>query len=213
MKIDEETGIVKKRTRHFMQGGSSTGPGFFPFLMMVGGFFGIIPGAMIVDSGASLIACTAVGISAGFGTARALVMADFVDDAGYGYDTKFTMTLPQMLKMAVFMPVKIKGVAPQSYGPKYLNEMTESDENYIKRLKRDYTVGAEHRVELKVMPVHFTIDEEWEKTELGLWDEVMDTTLKNGSYAADGNSEVKNAKQLLSGVPVMKPKELKQLMG
>lgn len=211
IKIDEETGIVKKRTRFFMRGGNVMGPSIFPAFMTLGSFVAVFPGLAMADNLVGALSIIGVGAAAGFGTARTLVMADFVDDIGSDYKTDFTLTVPQLLKMAAFLPVKVQGHNRRYTGPKYLSELSESDQYRIKQDKTDYAIGAEYRVELKIRPLHFTINQEWEKTELGLWDEVMDNTLRNGSYAIDKSSEVQNAKQLLSSVPVKMPENLKEL--
>lgn len=211
IKIDEETGIVKKKTRFFMRGGYSTSPTIFPAFMSMGAFIGLFPGLAVADNLVGALSIIGVGITAGFGIARTLVMADFVDDAGTDFKTDFELTVPQLLKMAAFLPVKVQGENRRFDRPKYLNELTESDEYRIKQEKTDYAIGAEHRVEIKIRPLHYTINEEWEKTELGLWDEVMDNTLRNGSYTIGKETEAKNAKQLLSSVPVQMPETLKEL--
>ena len=211
IKVDEETGIVKKRTRFFMQGGHAIYPSAFPLLMGLGAFVGLFPGLALADSLIEVLSIMGVGAIAGFGTAKTLMIVDFVDDIGDDVKADFKLTIPQLLTTAAFLPVKVQGVNRRFGRPKYLNELTESDEYRIKQEKTDYAIGAEHRVELKIRPLHFTINQEWEKTELGLWDDVMDNTLRNGSYAIGKETEAKNAKQLLSSVPVQMPETLKEL--
>lgn len=211
IKIDEETGMVKKRTRFFMQGGHAIYPSAFPLLMAIGAFVGLVPGLALADSAIGVFSIIGVGAIAGFGTAKTLMIADFVDDIGTDFNTDFKLTVPQLLTTAAFLPVKVQGNSRRYTGPKYLSELSESDQYRIKQEKTDYAIGAEYRVELNIRPLHFTINQEWEKTELGLWDEVMDNTLRNGSYAIDKSSEVQNAKQLLSRVPVKMPENLKEL--
>lgn len=196
VQIDAQTGATVKKSHDIMQGGDS----FTPFLTVVAGFsgsvLGMLPsGGMEVFDPSYFFGWVAGGTAFGLSVARYLMVHDFLDSYRSSFHADFETTLWQKVKIALYLPVKVKGDNKYHRGIQYLSDRHYYD-SFANPSDAPHKFGSVYKAEINVHPFHYTTKEEWEKTQIGLWDDIMDAALKSEAYMVN-NKPVNSLRSLM----------------
>lgn len=194
--MDKQTGAVRRKVRigFFRSPGMSMG--VLALSSYIGTMLGLVTTAI---SGQNFLLCLLSGI---IGTilcgsvGKAFVFSDYIESIELPNNSKVYPTLGQRIRMAFSLPVTLHQ-NEYSKRPKYLDATSPYVEKLIEDDNREYEIGAESDTKIKVFPFHITIEEEWNKTQIGLWDDVLLSALKTGSYTVEGHDGPVQAKQIL----------------
>lgn len=203
VKIDEKSGATLKDRNNILQGGSDVSPGMVMMFGFAGTVLGLFPSmgeTSFHPSGyffdpSSFFGWMASGTAFGLSVARYFMVKDFLESSTSDLNAYFEPTIWQKIKIALYLPVKIKGDREYHSGIKYLTDRNHYDV-FADPSETPYKFGSVYKTEINVYPFHYHTHQEWEKTQVGLWDDSMNGVLQSGEYMAD-EKKVSNLVELM----------------
>lgn len=194
--MNKQTGAVRRKVRIGLFRTPSFGMLFPAITSFCGLAVGVISTNIATQDSAFPVASAIIGAILGGSVGKSFVFADYIENIELPNNSKAYPTLGQRIKMAFSLPITLHQ-AEYSKNPKYLDATSSDVERLIEEDDREYEIGAESETKIKVLPFHITIEQEWNKTQIGLWDDVLRSALKTDSYTSEGYEGPVRAKQIL----------------